>query len=176
MSGNPARLFGPANPFPGQGTVLALAPGAASAATLGARPQERRSIDFERDIQPVLDRHCAVCHHGQDAPAGLRLTGEKTRYYNGAYENLMQLEEPGSRWYGRKRYVSERDALAIESYLIAKLAGRQLKSPRPLAGDRPHPSPELFRSRGLSPAPLSEAERRLLALWIDLGAPFRGAR
>ncbi|MCX5797017.1 MAG: hypothetical protein NTY77_16110, partial [Elusimicrobia bacterium] len=176
MSGNPARLFGPANPFPGQGTVLALAPGAAPAATLGARPQDRRSVDFERDIQPMLDRHCAACHSGAGAPAGLTLTGEKTRYYNDAYESLLRLEEPASRWYGRKKYVSERDAMAIESYLIAKLEGRQLKAQRPLSGDRPHPSPELFRARGLAPAPLSEAQRRLMALWIDLGAPFRGPR
>ncbi len=176
MSGRPGRLFGPVNPFPGQGTVLALAEGAASSEVMGARPEDRRSVDFTRDIQPVLDRRCAACHGGRDAAAGLTLTGRKTRYYNDAYESLLQLEEPASRWYGRKKYVSERDALAIESYLIAKLTGRQLKASRPLSGDRPHPSPALFRARGLEPAPLSEAERRLLSLWIDLGAPFRGPR
>ena len=104
----------------------------------------------------------------------LSLTGSPTGYYSDAYESLMQLEDPASGWYGRKRYVSERSGLAIESYLIEKLYGRELRAPRELSGDVPHPSPELFRAWGLEPAPLTEAQRHLFALWIDLGATFVG--
>jgi hypothetical protein len=136
--------------------------------------KERSSVDFVRDIQPVLDRHCVSCHSGNTPAAGLSLSGKKTRYYSEAYENLMQLQDPNSLWYGRKKYVDEREALAIKSYLVAKLYGRQLKAEQSLTGDRPHPSAELVSKFGKSLAPLTDQERKLIALWIDLGATFRG--
>jgi hypothetical protein len=174
MDGDPRSLFGPINPFAGQSVVEALAAAGDEPPEMGIAEDERVGIDFLRDIQPLLDRHCVACHKGKDAPAQLRLNGRKTTYYNLAYESLMQLEEPGSGWYGNKRYVSERNALAIESYLIEKLFGRELKAPRELTGDAPHPSPALFREHGLQPAPLTEAQRMLLVRWIDMGATFRG--
>jgi len=175
IDGKPKSLFGPINPFAGQGLVKAIAAAAGSPPEMGLEREDRLTIDFLRDIQPLLDRHCVACHRGEDAGAGLELTGEKTAYYNNAYENLMQLSDPASRWYGRKKYVSERDGLAIESYLIEKIYGKELKAERELDGDVPHPSPELFRKHGLEPAPLSKQDRLLFVRWIDLGAAFRGA-
>ncbi|MFV1965494.1 MAG: hypothetical protein ACC628_08745 [Pirellulaceae bacterium] len=175
MDGNPKSLFGPINPFAGQGLVEALVQAGDTPPEMGLEPEQRMGIDFVRDIQPLLDRHCVACHKGKDAGAKLRLAGRKTTYFNQAYENLMQLEDPESGWYGRKRYVSERDALAIESYLIEKIYGRELKAPRELTGDAPHPSPALFREHGLEPAPLSDGDRMLMVRWIDMGATFRGA-
>lgn len=175
VSGKPEDLFGPMLPFSGQAGVEAMARNKGIAPPIGLKVEERRGIDFVRDVQPILDRRCVACH-GQSRPAaGLRLSGEPTRYYNAAYESLMQLEDPRSGWYGRKKYVSERDALAIESYLIAKIYGKQLQTERPLGGDRPHPSPALLRDAGLAIAPLDEAERRTLSLWVDLGATYLGA-
>ncbi len=173
MTGRPEDLFGPANPFSGQGEVEAIAAAEeAGPPAMGLDPQERLTVDFRRDVQPLLDAHCVACHSGPEPAAGLSLTGTPTGYYSDAYESLMQLEEPGSGWYGRKAYVAERSGLAIESYLVEKLLGRELKAPRHLDGDAPHPSPALFRGWGLEPAPLSEAQRRLFVLWIDLGATF----
>ncbi len=53
-------------------TLLALAGicCAALAAPLGAAD----AIDFERDVAPVLVRHCAGCHNGSDLAGGLDLT------------------------------------------------------------------------------------------------------
>lgn len=175
MTGKPADLFGPSNPFSGQGEVQAIARGKEEGVpAMGLLEAQRTTVDFARDVQPILDAHCAACHQGSQAAAGLSLTSASTGYYSDAYESLMQLQEPASGWYGRKRYVSERDGLAIESYLVEKLEGRELKAPQVLAGDAPHPSAELFRAWGLPPAPLSPEERRLFALWIDLGATFLG--
>jgi hypothetical protein len=125
-----------------------------------------RGVDFLHDIQPILDRKCASsgCHAGSRPAAGLSLTAEPTEYYNDAYESLMLLEEPESGDFGRKKYVDERDALAIRSYLIEKLYGRELNAPRQLSGERPHPARE----------PLSEEESLTFVRWIDLGAPFKG--
>ena len=174
LDGNPKNLFGPINLFVGQGLVKAIAAAADLPPAMGLKYEDRQTIDFLRDIQPLLDRHCVACHRGEDAGAGLELTGEKTAYYNNAYESLMQLDDPASGWYGRKKYISERNALAIESYLIEKIHGKEFKAARELDSDVPHPSPALFKKHGLKPAPLNEQDRRLFVRWIDLGATFRG--
>lgn len=174
LTGQPQELFGPILPFSGQAAVEAISHAGDQPPALGLDPNKRFCIDFNRDIQPVFDKHCTCCH-GEDSPAaGLSLVGTKTRYYSKSYESLMQLQEPASGWYGRKKYVDEREALAIKSYLVAKLYGRQLKAEQLLSGDKPHPSAEIFTRSRLPAAPLTEHERKLIALWIDLGATYRG--
>ncbi len=175
ITGHPQDLFGPILPFSGSGGIEAVARAGGNPPAYGLKAEERVSVDFVRDIQPLLDRHCVSCHSGNSPAASLNLSGEKTRYYSCAYESLMKLEDPASSWWGHKKYVDEREALAIKSYLIAKVYGRQLKADKQLTGDRPHPSAELFAASGKQPAPLTDQERHLLALWIDLGAAFRSA-
>jgi len=46
-------------------------------------------IDFVRVVQPVFDRHCIKCHSGKDPKKGLDLSGDKTRYFNMAYNSLV---------------------------------------------------------------------------------------
>ena len=123
------------------------------------------SLDFVRDIQPILYRKCSGCHGGAEPAAGLSLTGKPTAHYTDAYESLMQLEDADSGNHGQKAYVDERNARAISSYLIEKLYGRELKAYRKLEGDIPHPSE----------APLSDEEKLTLVRWIDAGATFKGA-
>ena len=45
-------------------------------------------VDFVRQVQPVLDKYCASCHSGVDPDAGIDLSGDKTRHFNMAYDNL----------------------------------------------------------------------------------------
>lgn len=173
MGGQPRNVYGAIRHVPGLGRVAV--DDYPDVPDFDLAPSSRFSVDFRRDVTPILEAHCTPCHGGAKPAAGLPLTSEPTAYYNTAYESLLALEEPKSGWYGRRRYVSERNGLAIESYLIAKLYGRPLQAPRPLSGDHPHPSPELFRRAGLKPAPLNETQRLLLVRWIDLGAAFKGA-
>jgi hypothetical protein len=56
--------------------------------------------------------------------------------------------------------VDHRQALAVKSYLIETLLGRELSAPRELARSQPHPE---------NP-PLDSEELRQLIRWIDLGA------
>ncbi len=175
ISGKAADLFGPILPYSGSGGVQAITAAHGSPPELGLKVAERKSIDFVADVQPILDRHCVSCHTGSRAAANLDLSATPTRYYNTAYESLMQLADPESGWFGAKKYVSERGALAIESYLIAKVFGQQFAAERPLTGDMPHPSAALFQQTGLANAVLTDEERHVLALWIDLGATFHGA-
>ena len=31
-------------------------------------------IDFVRDVAPILEKHCLLCHRSEDSESGLRLT------------------------------------------------------------------------------------------------------
>lgn len=46
-------------------------------------------IDFVTMVQPVLDRYCVECHQGKNPAGGYDLTGDKTRYFSMAYDNLL---------------------------------------------------------------------------------------
>ncbi|MBL6991957.1 MAG: hypothetical protein ISR65_19395 [Bacteriovoracaceae bacterium] len=174
MSGKPERLFGPINKFSGQAKVIAIAKAKGNPKEYGLNVKERKGVDFEKDIQPILNKRCVFCHEGENASSGLDLTAKKTHYYNTAYENLMQLEHKNSRWFAKKKYVSERNALAIESYLIAKLYGKNLKSKKMLKGDTPHPSRGLLEKLKIDGDTLSDDEKFSFVRWIDLGATYKG--
>ncbi|MBW1616936.1 MAG: hypothetical protein JRJ49_10495, partial [Deltaproteobacteria bacterium] len=175
MSGDPKKLFGPINKFTGQTKVKAIANANGNPKEYGIKPEQRIAIDFVKNIQPILNKNCGACHNGDKAPAGLSLTDKKTFYYNEAYENLMQLQDHRSGWYSHKKYIDERGALAIKSYLIEKVYGKELKAPRKLSGDVPHPSVELIKKHNLKITPLTEKEKLTLVRWIDMGATFLGA-
>ena len=176
LAGKPDKLFGRFQSFGGQKTVEAIAKTkGGSPPAYGIEVNERISIDFPKDIQPILDKRCISCHSGADAPAGLTLTGDSTEYYNEAYESLMQLQEPSSGAYFWKKYVNERNALAIKSYLIEKIYGKELKAARQLTGDAPHPSQALLTQHNVQGEPLTDAEKMKLVRWIDMGATFIGA-
>lgn len=60
----------------------------------GAQPGDSRAqkvFDYEREIQPIWNRHCISCHNGsvEKDPSRLNLSGELTDLHNVSYENLM---------------------------------------------------------------------------------------
>lgn len=103
-------------------------------------------VSFNEDIAPILSRKCVSCHAGERAAAGLDLARDD------AFDEL-------------RSHTEYRDALAVKSYLIEKLAGRELHAPRGLEGDMPHPSGN----------PLSADELLTFIRWVDLGVSRRGA-
>ena len=103
------------------------------------------TIDFEQNVRPILENKCVSCHSQEKRAADLDLSGE------GAFESL-------------RRFVEHRESLAIKSYLIEKLYGRELHAPQKLRGESPHPAE----------TPLTKEELRTLIRWIDLGANRRG--
>ncbi len=72
-------------------TILALR---RAPSTPGPQPGDasgRKLLDYERQIQPVWDKHCVECHDGTEkTKAGLDLTGAATALYCNSYENLMR--------------------------------------------------------------------------------------
>jgi hypothetical protein len=112
--------------------------------------ERRRTVDFRRDVMPVIGARCAVagCHAGSAAPPALDA---------GAREVYDALTAP-SAGAPAVHPVSSRT-----SPLTAHLFGRWMG--RPWDGPPPERAP--------GPAvDLSPAERRLLLEWIDLGASW----
>lgn len=46
-------------------------------------------IDYVKQVQPVLDRHCIKCHGGGNPPKGINLTGDRARFYSMSYISLV---------------------------------------------------------------------------------------
>lgn len=102
------------------------------------------TVDFDRDIRPILQARCVACHAPDGTGATLNLTGER------AFDALRE-------------HVEHREALSSRSYLVERLTGLELHSARTLSGDAPHPSAR----------PLDEEELLTIVRWIDLGAMRR---
>lgn len=128
----------------------------------------RETVDFATQIQPLLNRSCAIggCHTTADQAAGLTLTAEPTAWFTVGYENLLK---PGEGSLGDRAYVDTSGFSAFGSYLAEKLLGQELGAPKTL--NTPyvsHPEPQA------GVIPLSNDEIRLLLRWMDLGSTYRG--
>lgn len=126
----------------------------------------RIEVDFEADVQPILERRCVACHGGEDDASAPDFSAARTRYFTRAYESLLAR---GAGSGGGRAYIDDGDGRARTSHLMELITGRELDAPRALpAGALPHPA----RADGTSA--LTDAERLTLIRWIDLGATFRG--
>jgi Tol biopolymer transport system component len=128
-------------------------------------PEKRRTVDFRRDVRPILDARCAsaACHGNPDAGLVLKtvssheVPADGAPGFDRAYVNLVE----GYRWV--------RPGSARTSPLIRTTLGRETSRPW---DEAPDPG-----ARSANPHPetsLTEDETRTLAEWIDLGALWDG--
>jgi len=137
-------------------------------------PQRRRTVDFRRDVMPIIDQKCVSCHDRKGAPprldGGLQLVvhaGGKA-YFNHAYESLLATEQSDKGTEFSGKYVHP--GMARTSPLIWHIFGRNTS--RPWDGDiakRP-----VKRIAPEKAKPLTEDERRTFVEWIDMGATWDG--
>ena len=154
---------------------------AAPAPQLTLPPERRRTIDFTRDVAPILERRCAAaaCHGGRVAPKLHQVTLLGTEGSNGsfpeglfnlAYRSLLAAPAAGvPAKPGQGRYVHPGSART--SPLIRKLVGRDLSRP----WDRKGLS---ARAPGQPHGGLTPDELQTFIEWIDFGAhwnPLPGA-
>ena len=113
-------------------------------------PERRRSVDFRRDVLPVLTSKCAApaCHGGQTPP---RLSSGATP------SDLAKYVHPGR---------------ARTSPLIWRIFGRNTSRP----WDRAAPAGKMAPMPPAGHTPLTADEKRTLVEWIDLGAHWTGAK
>jgi hypothetical protein len=104
-------------------------------------------VSYSRDIQPIFNNNCVVCHQGA-GQAGLGLEP------NVSYGKLVGVQSTESASELRVKAGSPG-----QSYLIAKLQGTQVQ-----AGGSGVQMP-------YEAAPLSQAQISLMQQWISTGAP-----
>ena len=119
-----------------------------------------RPISFLRDVQPVLDKHCASCHAGLKPAGGIDLGGGLISYddavagygHNRAFETILE-----------KGLVVLAAARAQDASITPPLAYGSRKSKLIAAlTDKDH----------AGKVQLSPEERLRLATWIDANAPY----
>lgn len=137
-------------------------------------------FDYEIIVQPVLDRHCVECHRGVNAAAGVRLTGERTRFFSTSYDTLAVGRQPAPphRFVGQNALVENPYTNWISGFHgaeqnILDIQPRRWGSPRSklaelmLSGHPDHNGQPLVR--------LSRDETQRILTWIDLNVPFYGS-
>jgi hypothetical protein len=106
-------------------------------------------IDYPRDVQPILDRHCVKCHDYDRRDGGVVLSGDRGPIFSISYFTIT----------ARNLVADGRNGMGNRPpWSIGSGASRLMK-----LADGSH--------YGARP---SERQRRLLRLWIDTGALYPG--
>jgi hypothetical protein len=107
-------------------------------------------LDFPRDVQPILDRHCVVCHCPDRREGGVDLTGDKTAWYSMAYWTMQTrnlVVDGRNQPFGNRPPYSYGSAT---SRLMTLIDGSHFG------------------------AKLSDLERKTVRLWIETSATYPG--
>ncbi len=112
-------------------------------------------IEFCVLVQPVLDRHCVRCHAGAKPDGGLNLSGDKTRFFNMAYDSLFsrQLVYSIRLTANDSQVIPPKQAFAFASRLRDYIEGR---------------------AKGHEEIVLTREERERLYVWMDSNANYYG--
>ena len=138
-------------------------------------------FSFAQTVQPVLNRHCVKCHSGDDGAPEPELTGDRTDYFNVAYENLARkgtgAESGGDvkaymKNFGKNPYTSwiptfnglEENIL----WITPKTWGSPVSRLSQLVSTG-HPGKD-----GKPRISLTDDERLRIHMWIDLNVPYYG--
>jgi mono/diheme cytochrome c family protein len=132
-------------------------------------------IDFPTVVQPVLDKYCVKCHGGADPKGGMVLTGDRTRFFSMAYDNLL----------GRSRSYRQHNMTTGEMLPSERARGKPLVHfywllKTPTAVNQPlwtgsHASrllKHIDTDHCGKMVPLED--RRRVYLWIDANVPYYG--
>jgi hypothetical protein len=113
-------------------------------------------IDFPRDIQPILDRHCVACHdygrtpRGGPMSGGIILAGDRGPMYSHSFYMLTIAAQFADGRNLRKSNYPARDIGSAASAILAKLDGKHHK------------------------VRATAREKRLVRLWTDCGSTYAG--
>jgi cytochrome c553 len=110
-------------------------------------------MDFVRHVQPVFDKYCTKCHSGPDPNAGIDLSGDKTRFFNMAYDHLTERRLVNFHWLLNEALV--RAFLPLES------------------GSRVSKLTEMIEA-GHSNVKMDDESRRRIYTWIEGNVPYYG--
>jgi hypothetical protein len=114
-------------------------------------------LDFPRDFQPILDKHCIECHNFEKRKGNVVLTGDRGPVYSHSYYELF------FQWQIKDTSGNPGDG-----------SGRQLGNDRPFS-TYSSASPLMKKIDGSHyDVRLDERERTVICLWIDVSAQYPG--
>ena len=118
-------------------------------------------LDFPRDIQPILDRHCVKCHRPGKRDGGVVLTGDRGPTYSLSYYNLMLhrlvRDGAGNHWDGEQN-----------------IGGRPAGNDAPYAAFSGAAPLMTMIDGSHYDVKLSGRERDIIRLWLDSVTPYAG--
>ncbi len=117
-------------------------------------PWGQGPVDFVSQVQPVLDRYCVRCHSGAAPKGGMDLSGDKTWFFNMAYDNLV----------GRH--------LVTFTYLTPP--NEETGNFKPLATGSYASRLTALIEKKHSGVDLDDTSRRAIYAWIDANVPYYG--
>ena len=133
----------------------------------GLTDEKRRTVDFRRDIQPILDAKCANCHNASNPPdlsGGLELVSvDGVAAFSRAYNSLLEVQRGKDTNIGGK-YVHP--SSAINSLLVWRLYEEKLSQFAPRDSVFP------VEGRVMHDKFLTQDERYSIVEWIDIGAQW----
>ncbi len=95
--------------------------------------QAAKVFDYERQIQPIWERHCVECHNASDRAGGLNLEGTPQGVYSQSYNQLVALGRTDKQLLGFRSPRNE-DAAFLGQEAVQSLPPYALGSPTsPLA-------------------------------------------
>ncbi|MEI7733739.1 MAG: hypothetical protein WCO56_29510 [Verrucomicrobiota bacterium] len=111
------------------------------------------TVDFVKQVQPVLDRYCVSCHYGSAPKANIDLSGDKTRLFNLAFETLVFTPGLVARYHINGGPTGNFPALGSGSY-VSRLSTLIMTNHAGVIMD--------------------DESRRRIYTWIDANVPYYG--
>ncbi len=141
-----------------------------------------RVFDYDRQIQPIWDRHCLKCHDVEHKAGGLVLAGTPKGVYSESYQNLVSLGRQPGQLLGTRAPRNE-NAASLGQDAVQSLPAYALGSPSsPLAAflggeavTLRDPARQAYAARLRKAHPevkLSREEFLRVVTWLDVSAPF----
>jgi hypothetical protein len=134
-------------------------------------PEKRRTVDFRRDVLPILTAKCASCHDGLDGGLNLSVAASPSR--RSVYTSLVsaKLGRRETNDEGSKSILHVEPGIARVSPLIWRLMGRNTSRP----WDDTYNPGSTFPVHPPRDAPqLTKDELLTIIEWIDMGALWDG--
>jgi hypothetical protein len=129
--------------------------------------EERRAVDFRRDLAPLVVAKCAGCHDRSGSPPTLEAgAGEAAARRN--YEALLAFREGATQREPRGKYVEPGRARTspLAWHVVGQNTSRTWDGPSARGVVKPIPPGKV--------EPLTDEEKQRLIEWIDFGAAWEG--
>ena len=120
-------------------------------------------IDYPRDVQPIWDQHCVVCHNPDKRNGHINLSGDRGPMYSISYSNLMTGTHSAleNERYGKETLIADGRNMAKGNYPPRTLGSGASRLIQLCDGSH-------YETK------LSNQEKTVIRLWCETGATYPG--